>query len=111
MAGFCRARISAIALYPACDTTSALVARVDDKKLMVTLTENVTALPASLAAAGFALEASGRIVLRYSQSRAEIGRLLDVIRAAGFTIRDVSSEEADLEDIFLRLTGPEQGRR
>jgi len=95
----------------ACDTTSALVARVDDKKLMVTLTENVTALPPSLAAAGFALEAPGRIVLRYSQTRAEIGRVLDAIRIAGFTIRDVSSEEADLEDIFLRLTGPEQRPR
>ncbi|HEX4110941.1 MAG TPA: ABC transporter ATP-binding protein [Stellaceae bacterium] len=91
----------------ACDTTSELVARVDDKKLTIALAEPITALPERLAAVGLELLGSGTLVLRYNPSRAAIGLVLDAIRSSGLHIRDVTSEEADLEDIFLRLTGGE----
>jgi len=87
------------------DTTAELVARVDDKKLTITLEENIESVPESLAGTGLAWLEPGRLVLRYNPSRAAIGTVLGAIRDAGFTIRDVTSEEADLEDIFLRLTG------
>jgi ABC-2 type transport system ATP-binding protein len=89
----------------ACDTTPALVARVDDKKLTIALAEPIAALPERLGAIGLELLEPGTLVLHYNPSRAAIGMVLDAIRASGLHIRDVTSQEADLEDIFLRLTG------
>src|SRR5665213_1331603 len=86
----------------ACATTSELVARVDDKKLTIALAEPIAALPERLASTGLEILAPGVLVLRYNPSRAAIGMVLDAIRAAGLHIRDMTSEEADLEDIFLR---------
>jgi len=46
-----------------------------------------------------------RLAIRYLRSQTEIGQLLDVVRDAGVTIRDLTTDESDLEDIFLHLTG------
>jgi ABC-2 type transport system ATP-binding protein len=48
-------------------------------------------------------------VLRYRPSRARVGELLDAVRAAGLTIVDLATSEADLEELFLRLTGQHGG--
>lgn len=89
----------------ALDSTRALARRVDEKKLTLTLTAPVAMLPASLVALGLALDGPERIVFHYKPSAARIGEVLAAVTAAGLAIRDVSSEETDLEDIFLRLTG------
>jgi ABC-2 type transport system ATP-binding protein len=88
----------------ACDETQALVRKVDEKKLCLTLTAPVTELPAALRTLGLALEAPDRVVFHYKPSRAQVGEVLAAVTAAGLAIRDVSSEETNLEDIFLRLT-------
>jgi ABC-2 type transport system ATP-binding protein len=49
--------------------------------------------------------------LRYRPSRTRIGDVFAAVQAAGFTIRDVSSEESDLEEVFLRLTTGASGVR
>ena len=36
---------------------------------------------------------------------AAVGPLLDLVRDAGIAIADLATREADLEDVFLRLTG------
>ena len=43
-------------------------------------------------------------LLRYRPSRARAGDLIDAIRSSGFTIIDLATTEADLEQAFLRLT-------
>jgi len=88
----------------ACDTKDALLRRVDDKSLSVTLTQPIEHLPEALAASGLTLVAPGRLALRYTPSRTELATIFDAIAAQGLTIRDVSSQEADLEDIFVQLT-------
>jgi ABC-2 type transport system ATP-binding protein len=86
------------------DTTAALVRQVDDKTLTLSLSEPLAAVPPSLARFGLALAAPGRLVMRYGPSRARLAELFDAVKAAGLIIRDVTTEETDLEDIFLRLT-------
>jgi ABC-2 type transport system ATP-binding protein len=86
------------------DTTAALVRQVDDKTLTVNLSEPLAAVPASLARFGLTLAAPGRLVFRYGPSRTMLAELFDAVKAAGLIIRDVTTEETDLEDIFLRLT-------
>jgi len=88
----------------ACDTTAALVARLDRKTLKLTLERDVAELPAALAAYGARLESPRRLVFSYRPSRTRVGELLAAAQAAGLGIVDLSTEESDLEDIFLELT-------
>jgi len=50
------------------------------------------------------IRADGALALSYRKSEAEIAGLLDVVRDAGVAIRDVTTEEPDLEDVFVALT-------
>jgi ABC-2 type transport system ATP-binding protein len=43
-------------------------------------------------------------MLRYKPSRTRIGDILAAVQAAGLNILDLTTLEADLEDIFLQLT-------
>ena len=90
----------------ACDTTAALLHRVDDKSLTIVLNQPITTVPAPLAALGYTLQGHGKLGLRYAPSRTQLGELLAAITAQGLAIRDLSSRETDLEDIFLQLTRP-----
>jgi ABC-2 type transport system ATP-binding protein len=47
---------------------------------------------------------SRRLVFQYQPSRTKVAEILEALRRAPVEIVDVSTEEADLEDIFLRLT-------
>ena len=92
----------------ACDTTNALLHRLDRKELIVTAADDIVRVP--LALAGFAVELlpPRRIAFRYQPSRTQIGEIFAALAAAGIVIADVTTEESRLEDIFLELTG---GRR
>ncbi len=85
--------------------TRELLARLDDKELRITPTRPVAVLPEALLALGASLDEDGRILLRYRPSRAQVGELLDRTRDAGIAIRDLATSEADLEELFVRLTG------
>src|ERR671919_737022 len=89
----------------ACDDKQRLIGRLDEKQLTVAVAEPVRVLPPALAALSARLDGEGRLVLHYRPSRARVGDLLDAIRAEGLTITDLATTEADLEELFLRLTG------
>jgi ABC-2 type transport system ATP-binding protein len=89
----------------ACDDKHRLIGRLDEKQLTVVVAERLRALPPALAPLGACLDSDGRLVLHYRPSRARVGDLLDAIRAEGLTITDLATTEADLEELFLRLTG------
>jgi ABC-2 type transport system ATP-binding protein len=86
------------------DTTQALIARIDDKALVVTPDRDLAAVPPALLPFGPALEAPRRLVLRYRARETKVEAILDAVRAAGLSIQDISTREADLGSIFLRLT-------
>lgn len=88
----------------ACDTTPALLARLDSKELRVTLDRDLAELPPAVAALGITLAGPRRLVWRYRPSRDRVAPVLDALRAAGLTVADLSTDEADLEDLFLALT-------
>ncbi len=90
----------------ACDRTATLLRRLDEKTLTLTLDRPLARLPERLEALGAELDEAGRIVVRYRPSRARVGEVLEAASAAGLTISDLATTEADLEELFLRLTGP-----
>jgi ABC-2 type transport system ATP-binding protein len=95
----------------AVDTTRALLRRLDSKEMVVTVHQRLAAVPPALDRYTVRLDEPNRLSFRYAPSRTEGGQILTAIGAAGLTIVDVATTEADLEDIFLSLTrGADDGR-
>ncbi|NKB50441.1 MAG: ATP-binding cassette domain-containing protein [Alphaproteobacteria bacterium] len=88
----------------ACEDTRALVGRLDNKELRLTVAEDIAALPGALSDFHVDLPGDNRLVFRYRTSETEVGAILGAVAAAGLTVTDLTTEEPDLEDVFLELT-------
>jgi ABC-2 type transport system ATP-binding protein len=88
----------------ACDTTRALLRRLDHKELTLQLAEDLSSVPEVLAR--FAPEAVDPRHLRfhYCVSESPVSEILAAVTHSGLSVVDVSTDESDLEDIFLQLT-------
>jgi ABC-2 type transport system ATP-binding protein len=88
----------------ACDTTEALLRRLDNKALTLVLAEAVGEVPEGLGRFQPELLAPGRLLFHYRTSESPVNEILGAVAASGLTVQDMSTEETDLEDIFLQLT-------
>lgn len=88
----------------ACDRTEKLLARIDSKELTLVVGDTLTSVPDVLAPFHPTLQAPDRLVFRYRRSETKVSQILAAAEQAGITIVDLSSTEADLEDIFIQLT-------
>jgi ABC-2 type transport system ATP-binding protein len=86
------------------DTTPALLGRLDSKTLTVVLSQPMEAVPEALSAYQVDLADPNRLVVRYRPSETRLGDILNVMNEAGVQVADLTTEETDLEDIFLQLT-------
>ena len=89
----------------ACDKTPKLLSQLDEKTLVVTLTDPLETLPIALAEFGATLTARDQLTVNYRPSCAKVGDILDAIQTTGLAIKDLATQEADLEELFVRLTG------
>jgi ABC-2 type transport system ATP-binding protein len=88
------------------DKTVNLLSRLDAKTMVIT----PETPPGDLdLPAGVDLErrADGSLAFSYARAKTSAEQLLSFIREAGISIRDVRTEEADLEDVFVSLTHTE----
>ncbi|MBC7506955.1 MAG: ABC transporter ATP-binding protein, partial [Sandarakinorhabdus sp.] len=85
------------------DFTSVLLATAGDKKLIVTVDRDLAEVPAGLEARS-ELKGDRTLVLTYDKRSRNAGQVLAAVAAAGLGVVDVSTTEADLEDVFLELT-------
>ncbi|MFD2261777.1 ABC transporter ATP-binding protein [Lacibacterium aquatile] len=86
------------------DSKDALLSRLDGKELRVELTTAIESVPPKLAELGGEYLGPGKLLFRYRRSDSIVGRILAAIASEGLTVADLSTVEADLEDIFLQLT-------
>ena len=87
----------------ACDEKTVLIGRLDRKEVTITVAEQLDRVPPVLEAYGAELGPYGRLVFRYRPSEVQIAELLAAVREAGLGIVDLSTEDSDLEDLFLEL--------
>ena len=85
------------------DTTRNLLSRIDRKTLVIAPTEKV-ALPDLPEGISGQVGEDGTLRFTYAANATSAEEIFDILRAKGIGIKDVSSEEADLEDVFLALT-------
>ncbi len=88
----------------ACDETPALLSHLDSKTLVITAEGPIAGAPATPPGVTAEIRPDGALALTYRKSNAEIAGLLEIVRNAGVAIRDVTTEEPDLEDVFVALT-------
>jgi ABC-2 type transport system ATP-binding protein len=86
------------------EATPDLIARMDRKALVVTPAAPVAAPPAPPPGVEVELRPDGRLAFAYHRSRTPADAVLDAIRGAGISIRDIATEEPHLEDVFVELT-------
>ncbi len=85
------------------DRTANLVGRMDAKTLVITpeVAPGDIALPKGVE---MTRQPDGALHLSYHRTATSADAILEALRAGGVTIRDVSTREPDLEDVFLDLT-------
>ena len=81
-----------------------LLGRIDSKLINFRLDRPIEEIPGELKK--FSAELKGRrsLVLRYSPADTEIGSIIEIIQKKGYGIADISTDDSDLEDVFLQLT-------
>ncbi len=85
------------------DKTATLLGQLDAKTLVLTLEGDDTALTLP---EGVTQDrrADGRLALTYRRSQISAGQILAAVAQGGAVVVDVTSEEPDLQDVFLSLT-------
>ena len=89
----------------ASEPTEDLLRRLDVKEMTVTVDGDIEAVPETLSAYNVKLKNHHELVFSYPPSKTHSGEILAAIEAAGLGVLDVATREAELEDIFLSLTG------
>lgn len=87
----------------ACEPTEKLIASLDRKTLMVTPLTALRAVP-DLHPYTSELKPDGRLAVPYQPSKAQVAEILEKLSGAGVGVKDLSTVESDLEDVFLELT-------
>ncbi|MGA1181275.1 MAG: DUF4162 domain-containing protein, partial [Marivivens sp.] len=91
------------------DTTANLIGRID-AKTMVIVPEKSAALPDLPEGVEGHVRDDGALEFTYRTTQVPAEAVLAAVRKAGIAIRDVKTQEANLEDVFLSLTAWAHGR-
>ncbi|MDB5697150.1 MAG: transporter ATP-binding protein [Sphingomonas bacterium] len=86
------------------EPTRELVARAQEKVVAVTVDRDLDAAPSASCFEKIVLRGSRVLEITYDKGRVNAGEVLAAVQRDGLGIVDVSTREADLEDVFLSLT-------
>ena len=87
----------------ACEATGDLLGRIDTRAVVVTPETPVEAAPA-LPGFESRLRPGGAFAVTYRTGESSVEQVLAAVRAAGLSVRDVTTEDPSLEDVFVALT-------
>lgn len=84
--------------------TRELVEMAREKIVAVTAAEDLAAAPAHDAFAKVEWDGARAVEVTYDKDRLNAGQVLGILQSQGLVIADVTTREADLEDVFVQLT-------
>ncbi len=87
-----------------CEPKQQLLARINEKTLLVRLAQALDAPPAGLDGLHVSLKDPHSLAIQYDSASHPVAAILAALNDAGLTITDLSTSETDLEDVFLQLT-------
>ena len=86
------------------DETRTLLATAQEKVVVVTIDRDLDVAPDALSVGKVELRGTRQLAITYDKRETQAGAVLHALTEAGLGIVDVSTQEADLEDVFLSLT-------
>lgn len=86
------------------EPTEQLLKRIEEKEILIQVGETLNSVPAELAAFKSCIKPGNQLSVQINQTDANVGTVLAAVQKAGLTINDISTNETDLEDIFIQLT-------
>ncbi len=86
-----------------CEPTPTLLRRMDSRNVVVTPEQPVTAAPL-LPGFETKLRGGGAFSVSYRTGQSSVEQVLAAVRAEGLKIKDIATEDPDLEDVFVSLT-------
>ena len=89
--------------------TRELVGMMGEKVVEVTLDRDIAAPPADPAFLRSELAGERSVAITYHKAQVTAGQVLARLQALGYAIEDVTTREADLEDVFVQLTADQPG--
>ena len=87
----------------ACEPTPQLLRRLDTRHVVVSPDRDLVG-PPTLEGFEVTPRPNGAFAVSYKKGQSSVEQVLAAVRAAGVTIADISTEDPDLEDVFLALT-------
>ena len=84
--------------------TRDLVNMAREKIVAVTLADDCTAPPVHEAFSKVELTGDRGVEVTYDKDKMNAGQVLGILQEQGLTVEDVTTREADLEDVFVQLT-------
>ncbi|WP_312166402.1 ABC transporter ATP-binding protein [Phenylobacterium sp.] len=87
----------------ACEPTSSLLRRLDTRNVVVTPEEPLLIAP-DLPGFETRPRAGGAFQVTYRTGHSSVEQVLAAVRATGLHIKDIATEDPDLEDVFVSLT-------
>ena len=91
------------------EPTRTLVGMAQEKVVEITVDRDLTETPANLCFQKVELKGERTLAITYRKDQANAGEVLAAVQRDGYGIVDVSTREADLEDVFLNLTRAANG--
>jgi ABC-2 type transport system ATP-binding protein len=88
----------------ACDTTKNLMGKLDSKRVTVMLTDDLAGVPDSLKGFNVTLKDSRELQFTYQPSVVRSSDIIIAVQSAGLKFAELSTQEPELEDIFVQLT-------
>ncbi len=88
----------------ALDSTENLLKKIQTKIVTFTLNGKVNIFDESLNSLNIIYNSADKLIVSYERSKLHINELIDFINKQKIKISDISTEDADLEDVFVRLT-------
>ncbi|MDC0886456.1 ABC transporter ATP-binding protein [Altererythrobacter sp.] len=89
-------------------TTSEMIGMAREKIVVVTTDKDLAAAPSHTAFTKSELTGERTVEVTYDKDALTAGQVLAILQEQGMTIEDVTTREADLEDVFVSLTAPSQ---
>ncbi len=90
------------------EPTRDLIAKAQEKAVVVTFDRDIATVPTAACFENIALVDERTLEISYRKDQVNAGEVLAALAAEGLGIVDVSTRDPDLEDVFLSLVGSDQ---
>ena len=86
------------------DTTENLLDRIKTKKIIFKVKKTIIISPEDLNGIKFSYKKDNEITVSYERKKHKIDEIINKVKNAGMEIYDISTDEGNLEDVFIDLT-------